>query len=478
MLKNISLVGEQRKVLTLNSNGPILIKGAAGSGKTTVSVYRACHLMDSHGDMFEPSKVAIFTFNKTLSGYLNDLVHSTDGKSYNNVSIINFHKWAYNFIVANGHNIYGKTIDSRDIQEIIRGIVNNISINTANKRILSKSIDFFSDEISWIKGKDITNMDDYFRTSRVGRGNVDRVLKTDKNIIWEIFVRYQEELKRLAKYDFDDYALLCLKIIDQKGNDFTQPYTHIVIDEAQDLNKSQVSVLSKLVSPSTNSITIVADAAQRIYKSGFSWKEVGLNVTGGRAIEFKKNYRNTVAIAKAALSLLENDNDSEEFTKVELGNVLGEKPLLKKFFDINKEQLFIVEKTKLLRKANPLDTICILHRSHSGLKRIIGSLERANLEIEKINNNSNINYFKPSIKISTMQSVKGLEFDHIIISNINDENLPLKSGFSYPDDDLHITTERRLLYTCMTRAVKSLTITCNGRPSRYLNEIDSHLLEE
>jgi len=46
LLKRITLVGEQRKVLTLNHEGPIQIKGAAGSGKTTVAVYRACHLMD------------------------------------------------------------------------------------------------------------------------------------------------------------------------------------------------------------------------------------------------------------------------------------------------------------------------------------------------------------------------------------------------------------------------------------------------
>jgi len=64
MLKPISLVGEQRKVLTLNHKGPIQIKGAAGSGKTTVAVYRACHLMDTYNDIFEPGKVAIFTFNK------------------------------------------------------------------------------------------------------------------------------------------------------------------------------------------------------------------------------------------------------------------------------------------------------------------------------------------------------------------------------------------------------------------------------
>ena len=92
--------------------------------------------------------------------------------------------------------------------------------------------------------------------------------------------------------DFDDYALLCLKIINSKTN-FQTPFTHIIVDEAQDLSKAQILVISKIVSDETKSISIIADAAQRIYKSGFTWGEVGLNVRGARTIEFKKNYRNT-----------------------------------------------------------------------------------------------------------------------------------------------------------------------------------------
>ncbi|MEC4726804.1 DEAD/DEAH box helicase [Shewanella sp. D64] len=477
MLKPITLVGEQRKVLTLSHEGPIQIKGAAGSGKTTVAVYRACHLMDSHSDMFEPSKVAIFTFNKSLSGYLNELTHSLNKNDYTGMKIINFHKWAYAFIKENGIDLYDKTLFDNKILSILRPIVSSIPLNSENSRILTKSTDFFCDEISWLKGRCINSLDEYINVSRVGRGKTDRVLKTDRPVIWEVFSKYKEELGRIGKCDFDDYALLCLALIEKKGDKFIPPFTHLVIDEAQDLNKAQVSVLTKVVSPNTSSITIIADAAQRIYKSGFNWKEVGLNVTGGRTVEFKKNYRNTIAIAKAALSLLEKDNDSDDFTKVELGTVPGEKPLLKKLSNSDSEQVFIATRAQELRRDYPQDSICILHRTHQGIYKIIKSLEKMGLEHEKINGNADIHYSKADIKISTMQSVKGLEFDHILICDLHDDNLPVKSGFSEPDDDLHITTERRLLYTCMTRAVKSLTLTYSGTPSRYFKEIDSNLLE-
>ncbi|MGI1946355.1 3'-5' exonuclease [Shewanella glacialipiscicola] len=477
MLKPITLVGEQRKVLTLNPEGPIQIKGAAGSGKTTVAVYRACHLMDSHSDMFEPSKVAIFTFNKSLSGYLSELTHSLNKNDYSDMKITNFHKWAFAFIKENGLNLYGVTLFDSQMIPILKSIKNTITKTSDNSRILAKSTEFFLNEFSWIKGRCIDSLEEYLATSRTGRGTSDRIIQTDKPVIWDFFNKYNQELRNTGKYDYDDYALLCLAIIEKKGNVFVPPFTHLVIDEAQDLNKAQMSVLTKIVSPNTISITIIADAAQRIYKSGFSWKDVGLNVVGGRTIEFKKNYRNTIEIAKAALSLLEHDNDSDEFTKVELGAISGDKPLLRKFTNFEVEQEFIIARVQEIRRDFPLDSICILHRTHYGLKKVVNCLEKYNIDYEKISGNDTVNYSKIDIKVSTMPSVKGLEFDHVIICDLNDDNLPAKSGFSEPDDDLHITTERRLLYTCITRAAKSLILTYNGVPSRYIKEIAPTLWE-
>lgn len=477
MLKPISLVGEQRKVLTLSHEGPIQIKGGAGSGKTTVAVYRACHLMDTYNDIFEPSKVAIFTFNKSLSGYLYSLTHDLNSNDYRDMKIINFHKWAFSFIKSSGKDLYGKTIFTNEIHRIVRIIISNTPKTPENTRILTKTMDFYSDEISWLKGKNIRTLQQYLDTKRIGRGTTDRITGTDKHMLWHLFDTYNQELQRLGKYDFDDYALLCLDIIQNKGNTFSPPFTHLVIDEAQDLNQAQLSVLIKIVSPTTSSITIIADAAQRIYKSGFSWKEIGLNVRGARTVEFKKNYRNSEFIAKAALSLLKYDNDSDDFTTVEVNNIGGQKTGVKSLINIYEEQLFIANQLDNIRSNFPKDSICVLHRTNNGLSSLVKFLENKKIKIDKINGNSTVNYSESSIKVSTMQSVKGLEFDHLIISGLTDDVLPIKAGFSEPDDDLHITTERRLLYTCMTRAIKGLTLTYAGVPSRYLAEIEPDFLE-
>jgi superfamily I DNA/RNA helicase len=474
VLKRITLVGEQRKVLTLNHEGPIQIKGAAGSGKTTVAVYRACHLMDTHADLFEPSKVAIFTFGTTLSAYLSTLTHSLNSNDYTRMNIINFHKWAYAFIRQNGRDLYGKTLFDNQIQSMLFPIICSIPQTTENARILSKSLDFFTDEISWLKGKLINSREEYISTVRSGRGTTDRVTAKDREAIWEVFTKYNQELLKQGKVDFDDYALLALKIIERKDNAFVPPFTHLVVDEAQDLNKAQMAVLVKIVSKTTNSITIIADAAQRIYKSGFSWKEIGLNVAGGRTIEFKINYRNPQPIAKAALSLLAKDNDSEEFTNVEVNNTAGDKPVIKKCSSAFDEQAFIAARIQQIRQSSPDETICVLHRTNKGLDNVVKQLVGRNIEVVKIKANDKTS---SAVKALTMQGVKGLQFDHVIIVDLIDDNLPILSGFSEPDDDLHLTTERRLLYTCMTRTVKSLLITYSGTPSRYIAEIDPSLIE-
>jgi superfamily I DNA/RNA helicase len=78
-LKPILLKGEQKKVLFLPPTEPIQIKGVAGSGKTTVALYRAKHLIETHSSLFEETKVVIFTYNNTLAGYINAIKSSISG---------------------------------------------------------------------------------------------------------------------------------------------------------------------------------------------------------------------------------------------------------------------------------------------------------------------------------------------------------------------------------------------------------------
>jgi superfamily I DNA/RNA helicase len=486
-LKPIILIGEQKRVLFLQVTDPIQIKGVAGSGKTTVALYRAKHLLDTQSNLFQEAQVAIFTYNKTLVKYINAIIpHISGGYQMDsdeikptkpkgiNVYVTSFHKWAYAFIRANGNNLFGKTIMGDTQRNLVERSKNKF--NSSDSNISKKTVDFFIEEISWIKGKIFLSKEEYFEAKRVGRGTNDRVTKIDKETIWKIYIDYNNQLKLNDQVDFDDYALLCLNIISLNPS-FKKPFSHIIVDEAQDLCKAQILVISQIVSEETKSISIIADAAQRIYKSGFTWGEVGLNVRGGRTIEFKTNYRNTIPIAKAAISLLSKETENEDFTEVKQARRGGEKPKVGYFPSWNEQCIYILNEINRLKSSNKINSTVILHRSHSGIRNIKYFLENNSFEVQELLKSEDIDFESDSIKLCTLSSVKGLEFDNVFIIDLNDDIIPYPPGFNDSEDEFHISTERRLLYTSMTRARESLYLLSSGTPTRYLSEIDNELLE-
>src|SRR5690606_38387574 len=227
------------------------------------------------------------------------------------------------------------------------------------------------------------------------------------------------------------------------STNFNPPFTHIIIDEAQDLSKAQILTISKLVSSETNSISIIADAAQRIFKSGFTWREVGLTVMGGRTIAFKKNYRNTIQIAEAAKSILDNEEDNENFTEIEFSVSNGEKPIVGYFDDFDEQLSYLVDELQELQNQDNIRSTIVLHRTNDGVRRIQNHLNSSGFQTQLVKSNQPVNYNSDSIKICTMSSIKGLEFNNVFIMDLTDDVIPYPPGFNEADDEFHISTERR-----------------------------------
>lgn len=488
-LTPIILIGEQKKVLFLPPIEPIQIKGVAGSGKTTVALYRAKHLIETQNNLFQETRVVIFTFNTTLTAYIEAIKSQISGGYQKdteeiikrstpglNVQVINFHKWAYRFLASKGINAFIDFNTFKTFQHTtISKYVTKLFLANPTNNVLKKRVEFFLEEISWMKGKLFDYKNDYYNSPRTGRGTTDRVTKVDREFIWQVFEGYNKDLKDARKLDFDDYAIFCLREI-EKDKTFVAPYTHIIVDEAQDLNKAQILTISKIVSDKTRSISIIADAAQRIYKSGFSWTEVGIEVRGNRTLSLKKNYRNTEAISLAAVSLLKHDPDQSEFTEAETARKGGKMPQISYFKNWTEESNHILKELRKLDYQNQLTVL--LHRDWQGIRKILDFLTYHSIESEIINENAIINFYNKKVKICTLSSVKGLEFENVFITEVNDNVIPYPSGFNDADDDIHISTERRLLYTSMTRARDLLFLSSNGKASRYLAEIDKKFVEE
>ena len=82
------------------------------------------------------------------------------------------------------------------------------------------------------------------------------------------------------------------------------------------------------------------------------------------------------------------------------------------------------------------------------------------------------------IYLSTLHSAKGLEFDHLFIIGYDDFFAPGPARLSHRETSAHLSAHRKLLYTAISRARKTLTITSSaGEYSRFLDDIDLNLLD-
>ena len=201
-MKNIILKSEQKRVLYLAPENPIQIKGGAGSGKTTVSVFRAKHLLDTYSNLFQEPNVLIFSFTNSLKDELQEIIkgvysgykEGVDAVSKKNigmnVKVSTFHKWAKDYLYSIGVSL--KVIQARSQKRIVREILENENEKHLNlfkeKAILNQKIDFYLGEISYIKGKMLFTKEKYLENKRIGRGTDVRVTQEDKLILFDIYL--------------------------------------------------------------------------------------------------------------------------------------------------------------------------------------------------------------------------------------------------------------------------------------------------
>ena len=196
---------------------------------------------------------------------------------------------------------------------------------------------------------------------------------------------------------------------------------------------------------------------------------------GGRTIELKHNYRNTRQIAEAAVSLLAHDPQQSDFSEHIVPVREGEPPHVI-FISNGREDEYLEAQLRDIDLTE--ESVVILHRERSGVSRLVQQMEEYGFNPIELSSAKAGQIDMKGLYICTMSSVKGLEFDYVFLSELNDDLLPHTRGFTDDNDELHLSTERRLLYTCMTRARKMPYLTYTETPSRYLGEIDHNTVKE
>ena len=300
-LKNVTPTPEQLKIIGVNRLGAEVIRGAAGSGKTTTAILRLKALIGMNirrrqqENSTKPINILVLTFNRTLKAYIEELTQAQIDDPRINLVISNFAQWQLNMYTGHYHTT-PTIVDQKALGYFIQSTVHNIQLPS----------DFIENEVDYILGRfDPEKIDEYLVASRIGRGTKPRVSKEMRvQILDNIVFPF---LKDLADKDIHEWNELTKYKIPNRQ------YDAIVCDETQDFTANQLRTINSHLS-NESSLTIVVDTAQRIYARGYTWLETGIVVRPGRSHRLTINYRNSKEIAMLAASLLHNIPVDDDFT--------------------------------------------------------------------------------------------------------------------------------------------------------------------
>ena len=471
----LNLTPEQMEYVHIKATGPILIKGVAGSGKTTIGLYRANYLaerIEKQRQMFgENAAILLLTYTKTLAKALHQLYEELYGELPYAITISTYDSWTLEQLQRNG---VWKSVATQDQRySFIRQAQNEIAQKYPQDKVISRRpLDFLLDELDTvIRARWPTKFNDYRTVNRVGRGIA--LQEKHRGLVWEICVRYQRLLDEAGLFDWKDLPRLM-----QKYCPSLPQYDVVIIDEAQDLPPSHLHLATRLIPDyrESRSLTLLADPAQSIYYRGIPWKEAGINIRGGRTRTLAKNFRNTRQILEAARPILDGCDDlkrEDEYIPPTSTHHQGPKPTVVSYRNAEEANTFMIEQVIKLCQNNdyrPGD-IAILARSGNLYKYLSKPFKQASLKLTQFRDD-NFHILENDVKFITMQSAKGLEFPIVFMIGLDDHYVPYIDAKSETKDEDELQ-ERKLFYVSMTRAAERLYLLYpKHNRSHFLYDLD------
>ena len=440
---------EQLKLIGDVRQGFRIIRGAAGSGKTTTSLLRlreqiSVRLKPQRRRGNAPVRVLVLTFNRTLQGYIAELArHETPDNDALELEVSTFGRWARSLVGE--VNITG----GDKVAAMLRPHLDTFAT--------SRQQEFLVDEVQYILGRfeydpdnfDPASLSDYLTVVREGRGTAPRVTRpTRKKLVDEVIPAYMEAKRTRGVVDWSDLALLAA---DARPDLL---YDVVVVDEAQDFSANQVRTILRHLQD-WHTTTFVLDAVQRIYPQFFRWSEVGITARPEIIYRLKENYRNTAAIAAFAHPLvaglpLEDDGTLPDFSACHRP---GAKPrvIAGKYSD----QLEIMF-DRLERKADLEKESAVLLQPRGGgwFDEARRTLRRRGIRYCELTRENEWPSGPERVALCTIHSAKGLEFDHVLLPGLSQQVTP--HGPETGDADLERL--RRMLAMAVGRARKSVMV--------------------
>jgi DNA helicase-2/ATP-dependent DNA helicase PcrA len=288
-----------------NCEGPSLIIAGAGSGKTKVLTHKIAYLISEKA--VKPWNILAITFTNKAANEMKNRIEKLIGEMSKDMWMGTFHSVCVRILRRNidkiGFDSSFIIFDTDDQKSLMKLCLKELNID---------------DKLFTERGvlAEISNAKNEMLDPSSYKVKVNGEYRKEK--IAEIYELYQLKLKQNNCLDFDDIINYIIRILMENPdvlNYYQEKFKYILVDEYQDTNKAQFTLVTMLSSRHGN-ITVVGDNDQGIYS--FRGADISniLNFErdfpGTKIIKLEQNYRSTKHILNVANSIIKNNKKNYE----------------------------------------------------------------------------------------------------------------------------------------------------------------------
>lgn len=447
---------EQFDLITRPDTGFVVVRGTAGSGKTTVALHRIAYLA-YEDEAVDSAQTLFVAFSPALKSYVG---HVLPALGVTRVRVCTFREWAR----QQRRRLFAKL--PRATRFGTPGWIRRVKLHPAMAAALEERIarvpgprtveQVIDDWASTLVDRSLLAevFEERGATALMGEA-LERVTEWCRQRNDELFAWLDGDTED-AELDEEDDALLLrawqLRIgpLPRSGRRALR-YRHIAIDEVQDLAPIEVRVMLDCVDRH-RSVTLAGDTQQHVLEdTGFtSWDEffheIGLD--GAEVQTLRVSYRSSQEITEFSRALLGDlVEDAEPPRSVRSGPPVE----LFRFTDHGACVAFLADALKELVVQEPLASVALLAGSAETSELYAEGLRNSDVGVHRVERYEFS--FAPGIEVTEVEQAKGLEFDYVILLDASEA--------TYADTPLG----RRLLHVGATRAVHQLWVTSVGPPA-------------